>query len=87
MELLYLIRRDEGEDAARSAMLLIDSLPLEWVSCEPDILDTAASIKADGGLSVADSWIAATARVRGATLVHRDPTYEALTEIEQESLG
>ena len=87
MELLYLIRRDEGEDAARSAMLLLDSLPLEWVSCEADILDAAASIKASGGLSLADSWIAATAQIRGATLVHRDPEYEALTEIEQELLG
>ena len=86
MELLYLIRRDEGEEEARSALRLVDSFPVEWITCEPAVLDAAAALKASGGLSVADSWIAATALVRGAVLVHRDPEYHAVTEIAQESL-
>ena len=86
MELLYLIRRDEGEEEARSALRLVDSFPIEWITCEPAVLDAAAALKVSGGLSVADSWIAATALVRGAVLVHRDPEYHAVTEIAQESL-
>ena len=86
MELLYLIRRDEGDEAAAAALRLIDSFPIEWVTCEPDILDAAASLKATGRLSVADSWIAATALVRRATLVHRDPEYSSLHEVAQELL-
>jgi ribonuclease VapC len=86
MELLYLIQRDEGEEAASDALRLMDSFAVEWVSCDQDILHAAAAIKAKGGLSVADSWIAATAVVKQATLVHRDPEYAALPEIPQELL-
>jgi predicted nucleic acid-binding protein len=87
MELLYTIERAEGEPAARDALRLIDSFPVEWVSCEPEILQAAATLKAGGGLSVADSWIAATAVTRGAILVHRDPEFRPLHEIPQEWLG
>lgn len=87
MELSYLIRRDEGDDEARSALRLVDSFAIEWVSCEPEILEAAAELKAGGGLSVADSWIAATALVRGAVLVHRDPEYASLEHVAQEPLA
>lgn len=86
MELLYTIERAEGEAAARDALRLVDSFPVEWVTCEPEILQAAATLKARGGLSVADSWIAATAAVRNAILVHRDPEFASLREITQELL-
>jgi predicted nucleic acid-binding protein len=87
MELLYLIRREEGGESAHEALRLIDTFPIEWVGCDPEILDTAATLKARGGLSVADSWIAATAVVYSAKLLHRDPEYRRLPEIPQEWLG
>jgi predicted nucleic acid-binding protein len=83
MELLYLIRREEGEAAARQALHLIDTFNLEWVSCEPEILETAALLKAEGGLSVADSWIGATAIIRNAVLVHKDPEFTRHKNIPQ----
>ena len=86
MELLYTIERAEGEAAARDALRLVDSFPVEWVTCEPEILQAAATLKARGGLSVADSWIAATAVARNAVLVHRDPEFASLREIPQEPL-
>ena len=86
MELLYTIERAEGEAAAREALRLVDSFPAEWVTCEPEILQAAATLKARGGLSVADSWIAATAIARNAILVHRDPEFAPLREIPQEPL-
>jgi predicted nucleic acid-binding protein len=86
MELLYSIRRHEGEEAARDALRLIDSFAIRWVSCEPHILETASRIKASGGISVADSWIGATAITHDATLVHKDPEFETFRDILQEVL-
>jgi len=86
MELLYCIWRSEGEEAARDALRLMNSFAVDWVSCEPGILETASRIKAKGGLSVADSWIGATAVVHGATLVHKDPEITPFKEILQEVL-
>ncbi len=86
MELLYRVWREEGEEAAREALRLVDSFAIEWVSCEPNILDIAAQLKAQGGLSVADCWIAATAIIHHATLIHKDPEFKRFKEIAQEVL-
>lgn len=87
MELLYRIAASEGEEAAAAALRLLDVLPLHWVTCEPRILVEAARIKQKGGLSVADAWIAATAVLRDAVLVHKDPEFAALPDLPQEALG
>ncbi|MBI2360201.1 MAG: PIN domain-containing protein [Deltaproteobacteria bacterium] len=86
MELLYRVWREEGEEAAREALRLVNSFAIEWVSCEPDILETASRLKAQGRLSLADCWIGATAIVREATLVHKDPEFARFKEIRQEVL-
>ena len=83
MELLYLIWRHEGEWAARQALGILDTLAIEWVSCEPEILDLASRLKSQGGLSLADSWIAATAIVRDATLYHKDPELRPISALSQ----
>ena len=87
MELLYRIAASESEDAAAAALRLLDALPLQWVTCEPPILVEAARIKQQGGLSVADAWIAATTVVRQAVLVHKDAEFAALADLPQERLG
>ena len=86
MELLYCIGREEGDEAAQEALRLMDSFAVHWVSCDPDILETASRIKILGRISVADSWIGATAVVHKAILVHKDPEFEPFREILQEVL-
>ena len=86
MELLYRIAASEDADAAATALRLLDALPLQWVTCEPPILIEAARLKQNGGLSVADAWIAATASLRQAILVHKDPEFSALQNLPQEFL-
>lgn len=86
MELLYSIWREEGEEAAREALRLVDSFSIEWVSCEPAILEIASRLKAQAGLSVADSWIGATAIAREAMLIHKDPEFTKFKGIPQEVL-
>lgn len=86
MELLYRIAVDEGQEQADSAIRLLDAAGVEWVSCEPTILEEAARMKAGGGLSVADAWIAATAAVRDAVLVHKDREFARVRRVRQERL-
>jgi len=86
MELLYRVSATESEESARTALRLIDAAGVSWVSCDPEILELAARFKARGGLSVADAWIAATAATKRAVLVHKDPEFSAVREIEQERL-
>ena len=87
MELLYRIAASEGDEAAAGALRLLDALPLTWVTCEPAILAEAARIKKRGGLSVADAWIAATAALRHAVLVHKDPEFATVADLAQEHIG
>ncbi|MDA2928371.1 PIN domain-containing protein [Acidobacteria bacterium AH-259-O06] len=86
MELLYCVWREEGEEAARQVLRLIDCFAMEWVSCEPGILEIASRLKAQARLSVADSWIGATAIACEATLIHKDPEFTKFKEIPQEPL-
>ena len=86
MEILYRVSSDEGADEAASAIRLLDATRVAWVSCEEAILRQAARIKAGGGLSVADAWIAATALQREAVLIHKDPEFTRLRDVAQERL-
>ena len=86
MELLYRIARDEGQEQAETAVRLTDATGVEWVSCEREILEAAARLKALGGLSVADAWIAATALACDAVLVHKDPEFKRANRVPQERL-
>ena len=80
MELLYRVWRDESEAAGRLALEQCLALPIQWVESNPQLLRLAAEVKATSSLSVADAWIAAAARLMGATLVHKDPEFAALDQ-------
>lgn len=85
MEVLYRIWKDEGEAAGRLAYEQCLSLPIEWIHETPDLLESAAAIKATHPLSLADAWIAACAQLSSAVLVHKDPEFESLS-VKQETL-
>jgi predicted nucleic acid-binding protein len=80
MELLYRVWRDESEAAGRLALEQCLALPIQWVESNPQLLRLAAEVKATSSLSVADAWIAAAARLVGASLVHKDPEFAALDQ-------
>ncbi|MDL1971083.1 MAG: PIN domain-containing protein [Candidatus Desulfofervidaceae bacterium] len=88
LEIYYISYREKGEDIANKRYALVKSLDAEfiWEIDEP-ILLTAGRFKAQYHLSLADAIIAAVAKIRKATLVHKDPEYEALRkEVNQEIL-
>lgn len=78
MEVLYRVWKDEGEQEARLAYEQVQSLPLTIIHESAPLLEKAAAIKATERLSLADAWIAATAILEGATLVHKDPEFGCL---------
>jgi predicted nucleic acid-binding protein len=87
MEVLYRVWKDEGERAGRLAYEQLQALPLQWVEASEPLLVHAAEIKARHALSVADAWIAAAAQQVGATLLHKDPEFQAIEDLLQEWLG
>lgn len=78
MEVLYRVWKDEGESEGRLAHAQCLALPIEWRHETPELLEAAARIKATSRVSLADAWIAACAELEDATLVHKDPEFQAL---------
>ena len=87
MEVLYRVWKDEGERSGRLAYEQLQSLPIAWVDQTEPLLLEASRIKALHRLSVADAWIAAAALLSRATLLHKDPEFEAITELDQDWLA
>ena len=88
MEVYYVTLQEQGlaEAETRYAALLGCGAEIVWEVDEPTIL-TAGRWKAQYRISLADSLIAATAYRRGATLLHKDPEYDALgSELNREAL-
>jgi predicted nucleic acid-binding protein len=87
MEVLYRVWKDEGERSGRLAYEQLQSLPIQWVDQTEPLLMEASRIKATHPLSVADAWIAATALLSQAALLHKDPEFEAITQLDQSWLA
>ena len=86
MELLYRVWKDEGEEAGRTAYAICSRLPINWLHESPELLERAAALKACFSLSLADAWIAAAALQLDAVLVHKDPEFEKVADLQQELL-
>jgi len=82
LEVHYITRQERGQGEAdrRYAFLKQLSCEILWQLDEPTLL-TASRFKAGHRLSLADAMIAAVAQRQQATLVHKDPEYEALSEV------
>jgi predicted nucleic acid-binding protein len=78
MEIFYRVWKDEGEREGRLAYHQVQALPLTWIHEDRILLEKAAEIKARHQISLADAWIAASAILQDAVLVHKDPEFEAL---------
>ena len=79
MECRYRVWKDQGQSAADDISRSLGLLPITRVDVDDSLLMIASALKAQFQISVADSWIIATAISRKATLVHKDPEFEALS--------
>ena len=87
MEVLYRVWKDEGERSGRLAYEQLQSLPIQWLDQTEPLLLEASRIKTLHRLSVADACIAAAALLGRATLLHKDPEFEAITQLDQSWLA
>ncbi len=75
MELLYGFWRKWGPEMAKVQYDQFGILPVQEVWADEALKVEAARIKATYSLSLADAWIAATAILKGAILVHKDSEF------------
>lgn len=83
MEAYYRLWRRCSQAVARDFYLRLKTLPMNRVDFDEDTLLKAAELKATKGLSVADSWIVASAISHQAVLVHKDPQFEQVKDVIQ----
>jgi len=79
MEIYYITLQEKGRAEADRRYALICQLRAEilWAMDEP-ILLTAARLKAEHHVSLADAMVAAFAIRNNAVLIHKDPEFDAL---------
>ena len=82
MECDYQLRRRLGPYESERLLRMLRAWPVELVESTERWRREAARIKAEHSLSLADAWIAALANLRSARLVHRDPEYDAIADLE-----
>jgi predicted nucleic acid-binding protein len=80
MECRYRVWRAKGQKAAEEVFRALDLLPIIRVDVDDELILAASELKAQYKISVADSWILATAIARNAMLVHKDPEFDALSD-------
>lgn len=80
MECRYRLWKDHGRDAADDLFRSLSLLPVTRVDVDDTLIMIASELKAQHKISVADSWIIATAIAHKAVLVHKDPEFDALSD-------
>jgi predicted nucleic acid-binding protein len=80
MEVHYKLLQ-EAPEMVDEALAMISEWAVETVESSVSWRDAAAIVKARGKLSLADAWMAALALLREATLVHKDPQFEAVPDL------
>jgi len=75
-ELYYVTWQEEGESAAKALAVMVKALRLSIIESDERLTLLAGRIKAHCRLSLADAFIAATASILSATLIHKDPEFE-----------
>lgn len=82
-EVEYIITQERSAADAAAALAKIKAWPVQWLHSDEALCGEAAKLKAAHKVSFADAFVAATARRFNATLVHKDPEFDALQGILQ----
>ena len=69
-------------ERAEQDILTLEAWPVEIVESNRDWRRTAARLKAHHSISFADAWVAGLALLNDADLVHKDPEFDAVTELK-----
>ena len=79
-EIRYITIQERDESSADHLVGLVKAWPLNWVYPDERQCLLAARYKAEYGISLADSFVAAAASLLSAILVHKDPEFVAMAK-------
>ena len=77
-EVEYIITQERSATDAAAALAKMKAWPIQWHHTDEAFCGEAAKLKAAHKVSFADAFVAATAQRLRATLVHKDPEFDAL---------
>jgi predicted nucleic acid-binding protein len=77
-EVVYMVARERGPEAATEVIAAMDALPIGVVDADKALTSRAALLKAAHRLAYADAFAAALAMTLGLPLVTGDPELRAL---------
>lgn len=77
-ELEYIRTQEQDAEQATELLSFAKSQPVKWHRTDDALCGAAAKLKATHKVSFADAFVAATAQHLAATLVHKDPEFNAL---------
>jgi predicted nucleic acid-binding protein len=77
-EILYIVERERGLQAAQRTIGIIDRLPVAIADVNRQIVFTAAHFKARHPISYADAFSIALAKIKDAAVVTGDPEFKAV---------
>lgn len=80
-EVEYITTQERGASDAAAALEKMKAWPVQWHHTDDALCGMAAKLKAAHKISFADAFVAATAQRLGATLVHKDPEFDALAGV------
>jgi ribonuclease VapC len=76
-EVLYIVERERGLQAAQRTIGVIDQLPIKIADVDRQMVFSAAHFKARHSMSYADAFSAVLAKSRNAELLTGDPEFKA----------
>jgi predicted nucleic acid-binding protein len=77
-EAFYITHLSQGKPRAEEFVAVIKSWPIEIIYPDESLCLAAGEIKATHSVSLADAFLAATAQLTSAVLIHKDPEFEQL---------
>ena len=77
-ELEYIRTQEQGPESAAELIAWVEKQPVQWHHSDDVLCSAAAKLKAAHRISFSDSFVAALAQRLDATLVHKDPEFNAL---------
>jgi predicted nucleic acid-binding protein len=77
-EAFYITHRSQGKARAEEFVAVVKSWPMEIVYPDESLCLAAGEIKSTQSVSLGDAFVAATALLTSAVLVHKDPEFELL---------
>ena len=77
-EAFYITHLSQGQARAQEFVAVVKSWPMKIIYPDESLCLAAGEIKATHSVSLADAFVAATAQLASAVLIHKDPEFEPL---------